>query len=138
MFYPRQMRPPSSATATALLALALAGCAGSGGDAEAPDTVTVTASPSAGPDLLSGFVCGPGENDVWRGKALLTNVGAAQNTYVVRFSVVRGPEADVLGMQEDTFTLSPGEAADVAFAEIYTGAGDGLRCVPRVTAQPSG
>ena len=69
------------------------------------------------PSALSGFLCSPDENGVWRGKARLTNVGTATNTYTVRFSVLRTGSQDVLGMKEESFTVGPGDSTDVAFAE---------------------
>lgn len=135
----RRLALPAVASSAVIL-FALAGCAGSPPDSRATATVTatVTATPSAGADVLSGFLCAADDGGVWRGKALLTNVGAATNTYTVRFSVVGGPNADVHGMKQDTFTLAAGDSVDVAFAGIYTGEQRGLRCVPHVTAQPSG
>jgi hypothetical protein len=117
----------------------LAGCAAPSPDSGTPPTatVTVTASPSSEPDVLSGFLCSPDEDNVWRGKARLSNVGTATNVYTVRFSVVRDPGTDVVGMKEDTFTLDSGQSTDVAFPGIYTGGPDGLRCVPQVTARPA-
>ena len=66
------------------------------------------ASPTATtPSALSGFLCSPDENGVWRGKARLTNVGTATNTYSVRFSVIQTGSQDVLGMKEESFTVAP-------------------------------
>ncbi|MET1154269.1 hypothetical protein [Arthrobacter sp.] len=96
-------------------------------------TPTTTTTPSA----LSGFLCSPDGNGVWRGKARLTNIGAATNTYTVRFSVIRAGSQDVLGMKEDSFTIRPGDSTDVAFANIHTGNSKGLECVAWVTAEPA-
>jgi hypothetical protein len=89
------------------------------------------------PSALSGFLSSPDKNGVWRGKARLTNVGTATNTYTVRFSVIRTGSQDVLGMEEDSFTVGPGDSTDVAFATIYTSNSKGLECVARVTAEPA-
>lgn len=97
-----------------------------------------TASPSATTQgALSGFLCSADKDGVWRGKASLTNVGAAANTYTVRFSVIRTGSQDVLGMKEESFTVAPGDSTDVAFASIYTSNASGLECVARVTAVPA-
>ena len=135
------MKRTATVTALATGALLLAGCSGpSGGGSTATPTASetpATASPTATtPSALSGFLCSPDENGVWRGKARLTNVGTATNTYTVRFSVIRTGSQDVLGMKEESFTVGPGDSTDVAFASIHTSNSEGLECVVRVTAEP--
>jgi hypothetical protein len=115
-------------------AVLLAGCSGSSGDNSGPSPSPTATQPSA----LSGFLCGANDDGVWRGKALLTNVGSTTNTYTVRFSVIRGDGGQVLGMKEATFTLEPGASTDVAIADIHSSTASGLECVARVSAEPAG
>ncbi|MFE4198696.1 hypothetical protein ACFRJ9_22840 [Paenarthrobacter sp. NPDC056912] len=122
----------------AVVLAALTGCAGPAPGPTVTVTATVTVTPSPVPEVLSGFLCAADENNVWRGKARLTNPGTATNNYVVRFSIVRGPNGDHVGFAEDRFTLAPGASTDVTFPDIYTGDPADLRCIPRVAATPSG
>jgi hypothetical protein len=130
------MNRTATVTALATSALLLAGCSGPSRD-EGPASPTTVATPTTTPSALSGFLCSPDENGVWRGKARLTNVGTATNTYTVRFTVIRTDGQDVLGMKEDSFTLGPGDSTDVALANIHTSTSEGLECVARVTAEPA-
>lgn len=122
----------------AVVLAALTGCAGPTPGPTTTVTATVTVTPNAEPEVLSGFLCAADENNVWRGKATLTNPGTATNNYVVRFSIVRGPSGDLVGFAEDRFTLDPGASTDVTFPDIYTASPAGLRCIARVAATPSG
>lgn len=122
----------------AVVLTALTGCAGPAPGPTTTVTATVTVTPSAQPEVLSGFLCAADQGNVWRGKATLTNPGTATNTYVVRFSIVRGASGEPVAFAEDRATLAAGESTDVTFPEIYTGDPADLRCVPRVAATPSG
>ncbi|MEV7647662.1 hypothetical protein [Arthrobacter sp. NPDC089319] len=135
------MKRTTTVTALATGAILLAGCSnpsGGGGSASPTETASPAASPTATtPSALSGFLCSPDENGVWRGKARLTNVGTATNTYTVRFSVIQTGSQDVLGMKEESFTVAPGVSTDVAIASIHTSNAKGLECVARVIAEPA-
>ncbi|MDJ0319128.1 hypothetical protein [Pseudarthrobacter sp. PS3-L1] len=117
--------------------LLLGACGTSGSTPVATVTVTSIPAPSPEPQLLSGFVCSADADNVWRGKALLTNNEPAEATFTVRFSIRRSADAYLIGYEEDSFTLAPGQTADVAFPDIATADPDGLRCLPRVTTEPS-
>ncbi|MDQ0734978.1 hypothetical protein [Arthrobacter agilis] len=122
----------------AVLLTALTGCASPAPEPTAPATTAGTVTPTADPEVLSGFLCAAYEGNVWRGKALLTNIGTTTNSYTVRFSVLRASDGGSVGFAEDRFTLAGGESTDITFPDIHTGDPAGLRCVPEVSAMPAG
>lgn len=120
-------------SALVLLVGSMAGC--SANPEQTPEAGTP--EPGVEAEVLSDFLCSADDDGVWRGKATLTNVGTAANTYTVRFSVGTSTNTSAAGMHEEDFALQAGESTDVAFADIATNTSPEMECRAHVTAQPA-
>lgn len=129
--------------AVGVVLLAAPGCQGAkGGDTPDPGTPsTVTAQPPksqpAGAikelhDAKCTFAAG-----AWSFSGELTNAGKEKMTFTVTVAVAKTDGGTVLGSEQITETLAPGESAKVKADKFYKGTNKGVSCVPSATKAPA-